>query len=1130
MEKYCMDCMSPKGENEVCPSCGAKGGGILVPHQLKQGTVLSRRYLVGKAIGQGGFGITYIGRDLRLDMKIAIKEYYPSGYANRNVSVSPDITISNKRQEAFIEDGKRKFLNEARVLAQFNDEPGIVDVRDFFEENSTAYIIMEYLEGQDIRSYLKQELFPAKEILELVKPVMEALEKIHAKGIVHRDISPDNLMLVNQKQLKLMDFGAARLVDFSDQKSVSVVLKAGYAPEEQYRPKGVQGPWTDIYALCATIYKCVTGITPDDALQRGYQDELKWPSELGIEMTAYQEGVLRKGMSVKQEDRYQTVEELRAAFYKKGQAGAVQSVEITANEPEDDRTVYFAHGFGAGNAESGDTQEEKEALEEEKNSDLQEGEEAERKENSNSQEEKKIEGEKDNGIQEEAGREKNGNIQKQDRAGKEENSNPQEEKTKKEKNGIQREKDANGERVVEGKDGTAAEGTQKGKASDGKDTDKKDGKIKKRLFSIGSILLLAVVCVGAFCIGRSGEREAIKEEAKKEQEGSATGSTEKAAYDPDTMYHITLTADEAMSVKEFNEAIEILKGRMDVFAGTGGYQMEVDDDKVQLYIRKTRFADKEIKYTLRCYLTRAINLSLCGVTEDGALVGEESMPLTRANIEKVEIKEGTIEGMDGQKYGIEEDSYRYVEIVLDDEFLEKLSGEMGRWQNEAVLVQDAGSSEACYCPIRWTEDGKALEVLITDFDGKFIDVAAYNWSNPPLSDSFTFSIDVENIAEWEEAKGEDKGRYQRGAEELRGQTVTILYRSYEEEISEGEWLDTINAFRKRLDLLEQPYAIGRYVEDGKTMVAVKTELEHMGLPVMQLIGERRSIIQLQGSLSNRDLSSASISIEESGNGTYQVMVEADSSELEEVKQISELLEKKGGGNLSVSVNHLPYVQEFVDKAITDGKLVFSELVFSEDKKITDENVWMAQLLKETLSGSKMPYDFEVERMVFNPDAKGEAADGSQFGCTTSLEAESMEEKVKKIDESIEVSFSADNSISVFLHLPVDGTLPEKALELVRQIYKESGFVDSVYSGIGFYLADEDNAARERARIFFTKQYNGYSDSEKEIEDGEIYVHGIFTGGRMEQWKDDFKERVSKSKFIKKYTGEYTSWYYDAWIY
>ena len=101
MEKYCMDCMSPKGENEVCPSCGAKGGGILVPHQLKQGTVLSRRYLVGKAIGQGGFGITYIGRDLRLDMKIAIKEYYPSGYANRNVSVSPDITISNKRQEAF---------------------------------------------------------------------------------------------------------------------------------------------------------------------------------------------------------------------------------------------------------------------------------------------------------------------------------------------------------------------------------------------------------------------------------------------------------------------------------------------------------------------------------------------------------------------------------------------------------------------------------------------------------------------------------------------------------------------------------------------------------------------------------------------------------------------------------------------------------------------------------------------------------------------------------------------------------------------------------------------------------------------------------------------------------------------
>lgn len=294
MQEYCMNCMLPMAQDVVCPHCGHSQSADSAVHVLRPGTVLNERYLIGNVIGQGGFGITYIGRDLKLNMRIAVKEYYPNGCANRNIEVSDSITITDQKQRDFMEDGKSRFLREARVLAQFHGDPGVVDVRDFFEANNTAYIVMEYLEGKDLRKCLKEQPFSADEIFSLMEPIFETLEKIHEKDIIHRDISPDNIMMLENKTLKLMDFGAARFANYSDQRSVSVVLKSGYAPEEQYRPRGVQGPWTDIYALCATIYKCITTITLEDALERSFEDKTKWPSELGIPISAQQEAVLKK--------------------------------------------------------------------------------------------------------------------------------------------------------------------------------------------------------------------------------------------------------------------------------------------------------------------------------------------------------------------------------------------------------------------------------------------------------------------------------------------------------------------------------------------------------------------------------------------------------------------------------------------------------------------------------------------------------------------------------------------------------------------------------------------------------------------------------------------------------------------
>ena len=308
----CFNCMEPlEASAGICPICG-KSRSVAVPeHHLPCGTLLRDRYLVGAALGEGGFGITYIGRDVTLDIRVAIKEYYPNGFTNRNNTVSLVVTapVTADRKE-FFEKGRASFLKEARALGKFSQEPGIVNVRDFFEENNTVYIVMEYLNGITLKEHLKQSgPIRYSELLPMMLPLMRSLQKVHGAGLIHRDISPDNIMMVGDS-LKLLDFGAARSVSAEGNRSLSVMLKPGYAPEEQYRSRGRQGPWTDVYALCATVYKCLTGVTPDDATERMYEDTLQPPSALGAAIPPAAEAALMRGLAVLAKDRLQSVEEL----------------------------------------------------------------------------------------------------------------------------------------------------------------------------------------------------------------------------------------------------------------------------------------------------------------------------------------------------------------------------------------------------------------------------------------------------------------------------------------------------------------------------------------------------------------------------------------------------------------------------------------------------------------------------------------------------------------------------------------------------------------------------------------------------------------------------------------------------
>ena len=309
--KRCINCMETvPDEQTVCPHCGYdKETTEERFDQLKPGSLLNDRFTVGRPLGRGGFGITYIAWDNSLQRKVAIKEYLPKGMALRDQG-NTTITYDSETKEAFLR-GVEKTIEESRKLAGFSDLESVVNVYDCFRENGTAYIVMEVLKGENVKEKISRE-GPAsfEETLRIMTPVLRTLGAVHKSGLIHRDISPDNIFICENGKIKLLDFGSARVADNSDERSRSIVLKHGYAPKEQYTSKGRQGPYTDIYAVCATIYKMLTGITPVDSLERiADEDELQDISEL-VKIPAPAAKAIMKGMAVNPSDRIQSAEEL----------------------------------------------------------------------------------------------------------------------------------------------------------------------------------------------------------------------------------------------------------------------------------------------------------------------------------------------------------------------------------------------------------------------------------------------------------------------------------------------------------------------------------------------------------------------------------------------------------------------------------------------------------------------------------------------------------------------------------------------------------------------------------------------------------------------------------------------------
>ena len=299
-ETFCLECGRPYGRVET------------EPFALKPGTILDGKYLVGEMLGQGGFGITYIGFDLLLEQKVAIKEYYPmsTGMVSRENSTTV-VWSSAVMQKSGMEKGFDSFLKEARKMAKLGGIPGVVGVKSVFIQNETAYIVMDFIEGETLLKKLQREgPMDYGTCVSLMTPIMQALSEVHKHGIIHRDISPDNIMVQNDGRLILLDLGAAKDLDIQgkdgNMQSSQMVAKQGFSPVEQYGRDGKIGSWTDVYAMAATIYYCCTGVLPPSATDRMIEDTLTCRPRL----TKEQFDVLAFCMSVLPQKRPQNMDAL----------------------------------------------------------------------------------------------------------------------------------------------------------------------------------------------------------------------------------------------------------------------------------------------------------------------------------------------------------------------------------------------------------------------------------------------------------------------------------------------------------------------------------------------------------------------------------------------------------------------------------------------------------------------------------------------------------------------------------------------------------------------------------------------------------------------------------------------------
>lgn len=584
------------------------------------------------------------------------------------------------------------------------------------------------------------------------------------------------------------------------------------------------------------------------------------------------------------------------------------------------------------------------------------------------------------------------------------------------------------------------------------------------------------------------------------------------------VYHITVNKPKAFN----DEDREILEQRVKIFADGEKYSIDFNEDKIEMYLPVSSFNDNEIEYVLDAYITRATKLYAINSKEQNL---KDAVFIDRDDIESVNVLNGPIESVDASEYGIGISDYKYFSIILKDEFITKNSEALKKLGKNLAFAQDLDSDGWYYYCTFPQDDGKTFYVLNDDLSNNFINLLEFNLTHNCLSvDLNNYIVDINSKASWQSIKKiSNAGVNQCDFNDFSAGTITFSLSAYGN-LSEGEDLDTEKALKQRLDVLGNPYAFGTCSTENETFYIIKTTTDNMSAPVMNLIGSTHSYI-LKGGLSEYWLGADSATLTKSSNGNKLSFIQNyyDDYEKEEFMEFIKSLSESE--QIYMYIDNMPLLSTDINNIdINTGTISFSNICQIQDGKIINDSIdddysYLLDMFNAISETSDNMESLSFVSYQFNVNKHGNLPTEKDFNLIYDYYDDEIASKIMSICSSAKIVMK-DSNLYVSLNLPVDDNLVSSSLEYSEDIYNAIDFENSIFQGISVYFINEDNSVMERGRIFFNKSYKtSYSE-------GYISTHGIFTNGRLEKYKDEFKEAVDNNNFISSFHQDEYAWVYS----